>query len=94
MSYSTYAANKEKLKALKINAGKGPVMPSVETVKSGEYQALSSPMYLYASEASLQKPAIKAFIKYYLENASKLVMKSGYIPLPDSEYHEQAKTCQ
>ncbi len=81
-----YTANAEKLKLVGVDGGEGCVEPSEETVNSGEYQPLSRPLFIYVSAASAERPAVRAFINFYLENAAFLVSDVGYVALPDEIY--------
>jgi len=70
----------------------GAVLPSVETVRSGEYKPLSRPLFLYVSKAALKRPATAALLHYYLsEEGRQLVTESGYVRLPEETYDEQIK---
>lgn len=84
-----YEENKDKLKLVGVNGGKGVVLPSEETVKNGTYAPLSRPVFIYVSEKSLERPEVSAFVQFYLENASQLVPDVGYIPLTDQEYETE-----
>jgi phosphate transport system substrate-binding protein len=84
--YAYYEENKSKLTAVKIDGGKGPVAPSVETVMDGSYSPLSRPIFIYLSKAGAAKPQVRAFVEFYLEIAPQIVSEVGYIPLPDAEY--------
>lgn len=87
--FSNYFNAKASIKALKVDFGSGPVTPDVDSIESGKYRQLSSPMYLYVTKTSLQKAETKAFIKYYLDNAAKIVKGAGYVPLPEADYQAQ-----
>ena len=87
--YSYYVENKDKLKLVKIDNGSGPVAPSFETIQNNTYAPLSRPIFVYANKKSLEKPEVKAFMSFYLENAKKLLPEIGFIALPDSEYTKQ-----
>jgi phosphate transport system substrate-binding protein len=85
--YAYYAENKDKLKAVAIDAGKGkPVAPSEKTVLDGTYQPLSRPIYIYVSKKAVAKPEVKEFVEFYLKNAPKLVKEVKYVPFPDKVY--------
>lgn len=87
-----YAENKTKLKAVAIIGGdKAPlknkaVLPSKETVENGTYFPLSRPVFIYVSEASLKKTEVADFVKFYLQNAEKLVPEAKYVALPKKAY--------
>lgn len=81
-----YEENQDKLKAVPIDNGKGPVTPSLETVKTSKYSPLSRPLFIYVSSKSAQRPEVDAFVKFFLKNAGTLSKEVGYIPLPSEAY--------
>jgi phosphate transport system substrate-binding protein len=83
--YSYYTENEGKLKALEVDGGKGCVGPSVETAQDGSYTPLSRPLFIYPSDAALKKPEVKAFVNYYLENATGIAESVGFIPLTEEQ---------
>jgi len=87
--YAYYAENRDRLKIVPIDSGKGPVTPTDETVKSGEYSPLSRPLFIYVNTESMKRAEVRAFVVFYLENADKLVTEVGYTPLEASVYEEQ-----
>lgn len=85
--YAYYETNQDQLQPLGIDNGKGPVLPSLKTVEKAEYQPLSRPLLIYVNAKSAQtKPEVKAFVDFYLKNASTIVKSVGYVPLPDEGY--------
>lgn len=85
--FSYYEGNKDRLKALKIDNGAGPIEPSAETIASGAYAPLSRPIFIYAKKASLEsKPEVKRFIEFYLANAGKIAAEEGFFPLDPAIY--------
>lgn len=86
--YAYYEANKDKLKAIAIDSGKGPVMPSKATVENGKYSPLSRPIFIYVNSKSAQRPEVKQFVEYYLNNAPRLVSEVKYVPLPVATYKD------
>lgn len=84
-----YAENKDKLKLVGVDGGKGVVLPSLETVKNGTYSPLSRPLFIYVNNKALEKPEVSAFVEYYLKNTSTLSSEVGYIPLPQKTIDEQ-----
>ncbi|OKH21611.1 protein sphX [Hydrococcus rivularis NIES-593] len=81
-----YESNKDKLKAVAIDNGKGAVSPSSSTVQNGTYQPLSRPLFIYVSSKAVQRPEVKQFVEYYLTNVGKLAQEVGYVPLPAQAY--------
>ncbi|MFL5729729.1 MAG: extracellular solute-binding protein, partial [Cytophagaceae bacterium] len=86
-----FVANKEKLKLVPVDDmkdenGKGPVAPSVETVKNATYQPLSRPLLIYINKKSSERKEVNAFVTYFLDNAEKLVGEAGYVPLTKEMY--------
>lgn len=85
--YAYYLEQKDKMNALAING----VVPSDETVKQGTYKPLSRPLYIYINKKAFsEKPQVKAFVQFYIKNASELVKSVGYISL--DSYSEQEAT--
>ncbi len=86
-----YEENKDKLRAVPIvnSAGKA-VLPSVEAVKSGDYNPLARPIFIYVNKKSLEKAEVKQFVAFYLKNAPELVKEVKYVPLPDKAYQMAA----
>lgn len=86
-----YSTNAQNLKLVPIKDDtkgndKPAVSPSAETVINGTYQPLSRPLFIYINAASADKPAVKAFIKFYLENAEALSSEIGEVPLQPEVY--------
>ena len=88
--FAYYDANKAKLKLLAVAHGaEKPVLPSLETIRTGVYTPLSRPLFIYINKASLSRPEVKAFAEFYLENAPAIVQLPGvhYVPLSDELYN-------
>ncbi len=85
--FAYYEANKRRLKAVAIDGGDGPVLPSAETVNDGTYKPLSRPIYIYVNaKAAKDIPELKQFVEFYIDNAPELVTEVAYVPLPDEDY--------
>lgn len=86
--YAYYEESVKQLKALAIDSGAGSVLPSRETVKNGTYQPLSRPLFIYVNaDAVKNKPELRSFVEYYLNEGRQFVKVVGYIPLPDELYN-------
>lgn len=81
-----YEANKGRIKGVAIDNGKGPVLPSKQTVLDGSYQPLSRPLFIYVNANSARKPEVKAFIEFFMANGEKLANEVGYVGLPQRAY--------
>ena len=86
--YAYYAENMDKLKLVAVDSGAGCVTPSVEAIADGSYSPLSRPLFIYVSHTSLQRPEVKAFVEFYMENGAELTAEVGYVPLSAQEYQD------
>ncbi|MBI4286927.1 MAG: PstS family phosphate ABC transporter substrate-binding protein [Chloroflexi bacterium] len=86
--YAYYAENKDKMKLVAIDAGKGPVLPTVETINNGTYSPLSRPIFIYVNKAALARPEVKEFVRFYMTQGPKLVSEVGYVPMNTTTYDE------
>lgn len=84
--FAYYVENKDKLKAVPIDNGAGPVYPSDEAVENGTYQPLARPVFFYVKEESLKRPEVQEFVEYYIGNAAKYAREVKYVPLPQKVY--------
>ena len=87
--YAYYAENQERLRVVAVDGGEGCVIPSDATVADGSY-ALSRPLYIYVSLASLaEKPQVREFVRYFLsDDAIALVPEVGYTAIAADELAE------
>jgi phosphate transport system substrate-binding protein len=84
--FAYYVENQKKVKAVAVDGGKGPVLPSVKTVEDGSYQPLSRPIFIYVNIKSADKPEVRQFIEFYMKNAEALVKEVKFFPLPAQAY--------
>jgi len=81
--YAYYASHKDRMRAVAIEREDGSaVLPSIETVVDGSYQPLSRPLFIYVSEAAVQRPEVRKFIEFYLTEGAQLAQEVGFVPLP------------
>jgi len=80
------SANKDKVRPLGVDSGKGPVLPSAETALTGKYSPLSRPLFIYVNVASLKKKPVTDFVLNYLQNGQAYISSVGYVPLPADAY--------
>lgn len=84
--YAYYAPHAKKMKAIAIDNGKGPVLPSLENVTKGIYTPLSRPLFIYVKEDAARRPEVKEFIEFYLTRGPELIAEVKYLPLPAKAY--------
>jgi phosphate transport system substrate-binding protein len=89
--FSYYEQNQDELNLVGVDAGNGCVKPSTDAIQSGDYKPLSRPLFMYPSEKALEKPEVKAFMDYVVENYQPVAQASQIIPMNQSQA-DQAKT--
>ena len=87
LGYAYYQQNRDKLKLLAVDSGNGCVAPTPEAVEE-EWYPLARPLFIYVNRKSLERPAVRGFVEFYLENAGNLAAEVGYISLTGKEYAE------
>ena len=90
LGFSFYDENKDKLNAVAVDGGGGCVTPSSETIQSGEYKPLARPIFMYPSTKALEKPEIKAFMEFAIENQQKISEEVGIVPMNEKQATEAA----
>lgn len=87
LGFDRYQAARDRLKPLAIDAGRGPVAPSVATVQKGSYTPLARPMFIYINAKALRSQrSVKDFVTYTVRNGLSLAEAAGAVPLPSSTY--------
>lgn len=90
--FGYYVNNQDKIKAVSIDFGNGPVAPTLETI--GEdlpYAGFTRPVFTYLNLKHAQsKPELLDFAKYVVSSngATRLAGENGFAPLPESVYNE------
>ncbi|MEZ4400761.1 MAG: PstS family phosphate ABC transporter substrate-binding protein [Kofleriaceae bacterium] len=85
--FAYYQENKDKLKIVPIDDGKGedgvgPITPSPASIVDGTYQPLARPIFIYVSVAAAGKPHVAKFVDFYLAKTAEVAAKVGYVALP------------
>ncbi|MCM1984370.1 PstS family phosphate ABC transporter substrate-binding protein [Lyngbya confervoides] len=90
--YAYYEENKDKVNVVAIDNkkpddGEGCIEPSEATVVNTTYQPLARPIFIYVSKPALEKPEVKSFVEFYLNNDNRqYVAETGYVPLTEEIY--------
>jgi phosphate transport system substrate-binding protein len=87
LGYSYYEENKDKLRVVSVDAGKGQgcVAPSLATVQANKYRPLSRPLFIYAKRDSFRRPVVAGYLGYILNNERAIARQSGFVPLTDRQ---------
>ena len=83
--FGYYDLNKTKLKIVGVDSGTGCITPSKDTINSGTYKPLSRPLFIYVKKTSIARPAVEAYIDFFLDNVSALVGSVGFVALHDDD---------
>ncbi|MFB9824854.1 PstS family phosphate ABC transporter substrate-binding protein [Halobaculum roseum] len=97
LGFAYYSANTDAVKAVAIDDGDGPVEPSLETARTGEYTPLSRPLFTYPKQSALAEDHIAEFARYFVENTTNeevVAEDVGYVPLTDEQQAEQLETLE
>jgi phosphate transport system substrate-binding protein len=79
--YSYYVENRNRLKALGVDAGQGCRTPSVDRIQNRAYRPLSRPLFIYVKRDSFRKPVVAAFMRYIILNETKIAQAAKMVPL-------------
>ena len=82
---SYFEENKEKLKAIQVDGGKGCITPNLQTVQSNSYRPLSRPLFIYVKRSALQRAEVRAFLKYTLDNEVKISKAADFVSLTEKQ---------
>jgi phosphate transport system substrate-binding protein len=85
--FAYYASNQDRLKLVGVDGGSGCVLPSDQTIEDGTYP-LARPLFIYVKRASLERPVMREFVSFFMENAGELVPSTGYHPLRAEQYQQ------
>ena len=77
--------NPDAVKPVEVDGGDGCVAASAETVQDGTYKPLSRPLFIYPKAESLERPEVKAFVEFYLENQDTIAEQALFVPLTDKQ---------
>ncbi|HYI98544.1 MAG TPA: PstS family phosphate ABC transporter substrate-binding protein [Thermoleophilaceae bacterium] len=93
--FSYYEQNQDKLNLVGVDGGDGCVKPSLETIQDGTYEPLSRPLFMYPSEQALaDKPQVKAFMEYVVDNGETIATNSQIIPLTAAQVDKAKQQLQ
>jgi len=91
LPFGYYEENAARLKLVPVDDeqadnGGGAVLPSPDTIKTGTYQPLSRPVFIYVSKKAADRPEVQKFIEFFMTNAETLVREVNYVGLGPEIY--------
>lgn len=90
--FGYYVTNTDKLQAVKVDFGEGPVEPTLETIGTElPYAGFTRPVFTYLNvNYAKEEPQVLDFAKYVVsfDGAKRLAGDNGFAPLPDEMYAE------
>ena len=94
--FSYYENNRDRLKLLPVddgnpNNGTAPVLPSADSIRTGDYRPLSRPVFIYVSKTAAERAPVQKFVEFYLAQAEPLSREVHYVGLGPRVYEEVGK---
>jgi len=91
--YGYYESNKDKLTAVKVDFGNGPVEPSLDTIaEDGDYANFTRPVFTYLNVGmAKEKPQVLDYAIYTMQNAQQVASDTGFAPLTDEEIQKSVE---
>src|SRR5699024_9516912 len=88
--YGYYVNNQEKLQAVHVDFGDGPVEPSLDTIaEDGAYGPFTRPVFTYLNVSKAKEnPQVLDYALYVVNNVNEFAGETGFAPLPDEEIEE------
>jgi phosphate transport system substrate-binding protein len=85
--YGYYVSNTDKLTAVNVDFGNGPVEPSLDTIsEDGEYAPFTRAVFTYLNvNMAIEKPQVLDYAIYTMQNAGGVATETGFAPLPETE---------
>ena len=86
LPFPRYMENQDRLTLVAVDGGAGCVAPTAETIRDGSYAPLSRPLFVYANRASLNRPHVVDFLRFYLSDAAAYAEQVGLVASADDVY--------
>jgi phosphate transport system substrate-binding protein len=90
--FSYAEQNRDRLNVVQVDDGSGCVEPSVDAIQSRQYTPLSRPLFMYPSEKALERPEVKAFMDFVLENAQAIAETALIVSADQATIDKSVKT--
>jgi len=86
--YAYLAKNRDRVRAVAVDARGGCVAPTPETIQDGRYSPLGRQLFMYVAVDRLRKPGLMALLEFFMTHARELVLSAGFLPLPTRFYDD------
>ncbi|MCG3089855.1 PstS family phosphate ABC transporter substrate-binding protein [Sporosarcina cyprini] len=85
--FGYYVNNKDKLQAVNVDFGNGPVEPALETIaEDGDYADFTRPVFTYLNvNHAKEKPQVLDYAIYVMNNINQFAGETGFAPIPEAE---------
>lgn len=85
--FGYYVNNTDKLQAVSVDFGDGPIEPSLDTIaEDGDYAPFTRPVFTYMNvDAAKENPQVLDYASFVVNNMNELAGETGFAPLPESE---------
>ena len=91
LPFAYYRENQHRLRLVPIDDGTAEngtaaVAPTLATIRSGRYQPLSRPLFIYAASRAVSRQPVQQFLDFYIAQVGPLADEVGYVQLGDEGY--------
>jgi phosphate transport system substrate-binding protein len=91
--FGYYVNNQDKLQAVNVDFGDGPVEPTLETIgEDAEYAPFTRPVFTYLNvDNAKANPQVLDFALFVANNVNEFAGQTGFAPLPEEEVQAYAE---
>ena len=87
--FSYYEANQDKLNLVGVGEDEASCKkPDPASIQDGSYKPLSRPLFMYPSDKALQRPEVKAFMEFVVNNQAAIAKASNIVSMTDQQAAE------
>jgi phosphate transport system substrate-binding protein len=87
--FSYYEANADKLHLVGVGEDEASCKkPDPASIQDGSYKPLSRPLFMYPSDKALQRPEVKAFMEFIVNNQADIAKAANIVPMTDAQASE------
>ena len=87
--FSYYEQNADKLNLVGVGEDAASCKkPDAATIQDGSYKPLSRPLFMYPSDKALQRPEVKAFMEFVVNNQAAIAKASKIVGMTDAQAAE------